>query len=308
MILPQTSDAGSRAGQSPTGLSSSAPIHESSAPCRVRAHSDDGPARERDDHVAVEAPLEVRIAGRPVTVLMRTPGDDHELVRGFLFNEGIIARAADIVEIARPAQVEESERGNVVAVALAAPDRPAAKHGSSDHVRSDHGGIDRLFYSSSSCGVCGKKTIASLAVQGSICESRLRVSRRLLAGLPDRLRAVQSTFSLTGGVHASGLFTSDGELAAVREDVGRHNALDKVIGWALAAGRLPLSEHLLLVSGRVSYEIVQKAIAAGLPLIAAVGAPSSLAITLAERFKITLVGFLRSTGMNVYAHPERVIE
>lgn len=219
-------------------------------------------------------------------------------MRGFLFSEGIITRATDITALGRPSDVDDSERGNVIAVELAALRKNAARKA----------GSDRSFYSSSSCGVCGKKTIASLAVHGPVCKSRLRVSRRVLADLPERLRAAQPTFALTGGVHASGLFTLDGALAVVREDVGRHNALDKVIGWALAAAKLPLSDHLLLVSGRVSYEIVQKAVVAELPLIAAVGAPSSLAVELAERFGITLVGFLRSSAMNVYASAERVTE
>jgi FdhD protein len=227
---------------------------------------------------------------------MRTPSNDEELVRGFLFSEGIIGRATDIVEIRRPDNLAASERGNVIEVHLAASRADAAKAAVSD----------RLFYSSSSCGVCGKKTIASLTVTGRVCESTANFSRRMLLGLPDRLKAAQPAFALTGGLHASGLFTADGELVAVREDVGRHNALDKIIGWALAQGRIPLSEYLLLVSGRVSYEIVQKAIAASLPMIAAVGAPSSLAVELAERFKITLIGFLRSSGMNVYTSPERV--
>jgi len=256
------------------------------------------PERDQMDRVAVEAPLELRIAGKPFTVLMRTPGHDEELVRGFLFCEGIIHRATDIVAIGPPAKLNESERGNVIDVQLAAPCQHAAKDAESD----------RLFYSSSSCGVCGKKTIAALAVRGPVCESGLRISRQVLADLTNRLQAAQRTFALTGGVHASGLFTTDGNLVAVREDVGRHNALDKVIGWALAAGKIPLAEHLLLVSGRVSYEIVQKAVAASLPIIAAVGAPSSLAVELAQRFKITLIGFLRASGMNVYTNPQRVVE
>ena len=166
--------------------------------------------------------------------------------------------------------------------------------------------IDRNFYSSSSCGVCGKKTIASLEVKGTVSDSRWTIEQSILATLPDQLRAAQQAFAKTGGVHASGLFTPQGELLEAREDVGRHNALDKLIGWALKAGRIPLSDCVLLVSGRVSYEIVQKAVSASLPLIAAVGAPSSLAIELAERFNITLIGFLRSDTMNVYANPARV--
>jgi FdhD protein len=250
--------------------------------------------RDRMDWVAVEAPLEIRIGPTPATVLMRTPGDDEELIRGFLFSEGIIARADEIASMIRPANLTGSQQGNVMAVELARS-RKALR-------------IDRNFYSSSSCGVCGKKTIASLEVKGSASNSRLTVKRSVLTTLPDQIRASQPAFAKTGGVHASGLFTPEGTLVAVREDVGRHNALDKLIGWALAAGRIPLADYLLLVSGRVSYEIVQKAVSASLPLIAAVGAPSSLAIELAERFHLTLVGFLRHDSMNVYANSERVIE
>jgi FdhD protein len=250
------------------------------------------PQRDRIDRVAVEAPLEIRIDSKPATVLMRTPGDDEELVRGFLFSEGIIAGAGDIAWMGRPANHPDGQQANVMSVQLTGR-RPTR-------------GIDRNFYSSSSCGVCGKKTIASLEVKGPISDSRLTAPAHVLATLPGRLMAAQATFAQTGGVHASGLFTADGELVAVREDVGRHNALDKLIGWALATGKIPLSDHLLLVSGRVSYEIVQKAIVASLPLIAAVGAPSSLAVELAERFNLTLVGFLRRDAMNVYANPGRV--
>jgi FdhD protein len=259
-----------------------------------RVHRLDNGAREHDqiDRVAVEAPLEVRIGSRPATVLMRTPGDDEELVRGFLFSEGVIAGAEEIVSMGRPPDLAGAQKGNVITVQLAGRRKPL--------------GIDRNFYSSSSCGVCGKKTIASLEVKGAVSASRWTVERQVLATLPDRLRAAQPTFAETGGVHASGLFTPSGELVEVREDVGRHNALDKLIGWALTAGRVPLSDYLLLVSGRVSYEIVQKAVSASLPLIAAVGAPSSLAVELAERFNLTLVGFLRPNTMNVYANPARV--
>jgi FdhD protein len=166
---------------------------------------------------------------------------------------------------------------------------------------------ERLFYASSSCGVCGKSSIAQLAVRAPLCTSTLQVARARLTELPERLRAAQPRFAATGGLHAAALFDADGRLQAVREDVGRHNALDKLIGWALADGRLPLGSSLLLVSGRVGYEIVQKALAAGLPLIAAVGAPSSLAVDLAEQFGVTLVGFLRGDGMNVYARADRIV-
>jgi FdhD protein len=252
----------------------------------------DGPATGRTDEIAVEAPLEVRLGGKPLTVLMRTPGHDEELVTGFLFGEGAIADADELIAFERPSDLSEAERGNVVNVALMTS-RPTPTG-------------DRLFFSNSSCGICGKRSLASVEVRGARVCSELLVSRRVLAGLPERLKAAQPVFAHTGGVHASGLFTPTGELVAVREDVGRHNALDKLVGWALAEGRVPLSDYLLLVSGRLSYELVQKAVAAGIPLVAAVGAPSSLAVELAERFGITLVGFLRATGMNVYAHAHRV--
>lgn len=254
----------------------------------------DGTGTARGDTVAVEAPLELRIGGKPVTVLMRTPGHDEELVTGFLFCEGVVADADDIISLERPLEVSAAERGNVLDVRLMVSRRAFE--------------VDRPFFSNSSCGICGKKSLASVEVRGAVADSPLTVSRAVLAALPDRLRAAQPVFAATGGVHASGLFTPAGELVAVREDVGRHNALDKLVGWALGEGRVPLSDRVLLVSGRVSYELVQKAVAAGLPVLAAVGAPSSLAVELAERFGITLIGFLRPSGMNVYAHRHRVTD
>jgi FdhD protein len=244
------------------------------------------------DWIASEAPLEVRIDGKPVTVLMRTPGHDEELVRGFLYNEGVVSSASDLVSVGPVHDSPEDVGGSVINVNLASPHQDRT--------------LDRAFYSNASCGVCGKKTIESLEVRGRIAASRLRVRSSVLSVLPDKLRESQSTFARTGGVHASGLFTPEGELVLLREDVGRHNALDKIIGWALSENKLPLSEYVLLVSGRVSYEIVQKAVVAGIPFIAAVGAPSSLAVDLASRFHLTLVGFLKPDRMNVYTHPERI--
>ena len=253
-----------------------------------------GGAREdTDDEVAIEAPLEIRVGGKALTVVMRTPGHDEELARGFLYAESLVDGAADIVSIARPAALTGDEVGNVVDVTL----RPGARVPAGE----------RLFYASSSCGVCGKNAISALRVRAPLVSSTLTVAAATLASLPDRLRPTQPLFARTGGVHASGLFAADGTLELAREDVGRHNALDKIIGWALAAGRLPLADRLLVVSGRVSYEIVQKAVAAGLPLIAAVGAPSTLAIELADEFAVTLVGFVRDGGMNVYTHGDRVV-
>lgn len=261
---------------------------------RLRTLSGGGPGVERNDWVATEAPLEIRIGPRPAVVLMRTPGHDEELARGFLFSESLIDSPADIISIGHIPGLTHSYRGNVLIVELV-PSKAGAV-------------MERLFASNSSCGVCGKKTIASLELRGSVAPSGFSMSRRVLAELPGRLRAAQPAFDKTGGIHASALFTAAGELVAAREDVGRHNAVDKLVGWAMTAGRLPLGDVALLVSGRVSYEIVQKAVAAGIPLIAAVGAPSSLAIDLAERHGVTLAGFLRPGAMNVYAHPGRIGE
>jgi FdhD protein len=246
------------------------------------------------DRVAVEAPLELRFGEGAATVLMRTPGDDEDLVRGFLFSEGIVRAASDVRSIARPAGLSDAERGNVIAVDVAAS-RPLP-------------GSDRTFYSSSSCGVCGKNSLGALAISAARITSDVRVRRAVLCALPAAMRSAQPTFAVTGGLHASALFDVDGTLLAVREDVGRHNALDKLVGWALDHGAIPLDRRVLLVSGRVSYEIVQKAIVAGVPIVAAVGAPSSYAIGLAEEFGVTLAGFVRPDALNVYSHRERVLD
>jgi FdhD protein len=251
------------------------------------------PSTIQEDWIAVEAPLEVWMGGKPSTVLMRTPGQDEELVRGFLFGEGIVSSMRDIVSIGKPQTADQQVGGSVIAVELASSAKPPAE--------------ERMFYSNSSCGVCGKQTIDSIEVRGTVAEEGFSIERGTLCTLPDRLRSAQSTFAKTGGVHASGLFTSSGELIALREDVGRHNALDKLVGWALGEGRIPLNDYILVLSGRISYELVQKAVAASIPMIAAVGAPSSLAVEIAEKFNVTLVGFLRPDTMNVYSHPERVL-
>jgi FdhD protein len=258
----------------------------------IESHSGDAGRDQRNDPVAREEPLELRFAGRPMTVLMRTPGQDEELVRGFLFAEGIIQTAQDVIAMNRPEGLPVPLAGNVLDVHFATQDGRTA--------------LDRAFFSSSSCGVCGKRTIASLEIGSAPVRSATCVSRTTLGLLPPLLRAAQATFERTGGVHASGLFSDQGELLAVREDVGRHNALDKLIGWALNERLLPLDRHLLLVSGRASYELVQKAVMASIPIVAAVGAPSSLAIDTACRFQITLVGFLRSSSMNVYSEGWRI--
>jgi FdhD protein len=280
----------SQSPQNP-GLSDDEPAVQTKV-LRVLSGKTDGIATP--DWVASEAPLEVRIGGIPTTVLMRTPGHDEELVRGFLYGEGVVTSAGEILSVGPTHFSPEDVGGSVINVQLASNRKGRV--------------LDREFYSNASCGVCGKKTIESLEVKGTLAKSRLKVRGSLLNGLPDRLRDAQTTFARTGGVHASGLFTPEGDLVVLREDVGRHNALDKIVGWALSEGRLPLSSYLLLVSGRVSYEIVQKAVVAGIPFIAAVGAPSSLAVDLAERFHLTLVGFLKRESLNVYSHPERLVQ
>ncbi len=258
---------------------------------------------QRADVLAAEEPLGIRIAGQAVSLTMRTPGDDIDLTAGFLLTEGIVATAADITSIvictgeqcghAHDGEDHES-LGNIADVTL----RPGL------HQEATR----RNFLTTSACGVCGKASIADLRVT-SPCDLRsdqVQVSPAMLAGLPDALRAAQRVFERTGGLHAAGLFAADGSLLVVREDVGRHNAVDKVIGWALQAGRLPLADCVLLVSGRASFELVQKAVVAGIPVLAAVSAPSSLAAERAADAGLTLVGFLRGGSMNVYTEPQRV--
>jgi FdhD protein len=257
------------------------------------------PPSRFSDTVAVEEPLEVRLGGRSTTVIMRTPGPeaDIELARGFLFTEGLITSADDIAEIRRPEGLKPGEEGNVVDVLLA-PRLVALRPRS----------IERNFYASSSCGVCGKASLQAIEVHATRVTSELRVTRSALLALPARLRAAQTAFDLTGGLHAAALFDESGTLVALREDVGRHNAVDKLVGWALTARRLPAAGLVLMVSGRTSFEILQKAAMAGIPLLCAVSAPSSLAIALADRMGITLVGFLRGGSMNVYTHPGRILD
>lgn len=252
-----------------------------------------GEARLESDELAVEAPLEIRLGKNPLNVVMRTPGDDEELVAGFLFDEGIIDGASDIRAIGRPPLLSDAERGNVIAVELAHGARRAPS--------------DRLFFSVSSCGVCGKRSLGELAIEAPVVDSPLRVARAVLATLPEKLRAAQPVFDRTGGLHGAGLFTVEGELLCVREDIGRHNAVDKVVGWALRAGRLPLADAVLVVSGRLGYEIAQKGIMAGLPVIASVGAASSLAVELGVRYGVTLATFVRPDRLNVFGPAGRIV-
>jgi FdhD protein len=241
------------------------------------------PGGEAGDVVAVEEPLEIRIAGAPVAVTMRTPGHDEELALGFCLSEGLRPLAA---------RVPDDLAANTVDV-----DAPGA----------DLGSLQRSFYTSSSCGVCGKGALEAVAVEAPRVESDLRVEATLVAQLPHRLREAQAAFEATGGLHATGLFSADGTLRCVREDVGRHNALDKVVGRAFLDGLLPLSRSVLCVSGRLSFELVQKAAVAGCPLLVAVGAPSSLAVELAADRGITLCGFVRGGSLNVYTGQWRIL-
>ena len=234
------------------------------------------------DQVAVEEPLEIRIGGVPVAVTMRTPGHDEELAVGFCLSEGIRARSAHLSADLAANRVEV------------------------DADDFDVDSIRRNFYTSSSCGVCGKGALEAVAVDAPRVEGSLRIPYTLVEELPERLRSAQRAFAVTGGLHATGLFDRTGELRCAREDVGRHNAMDKVIGWAHENGALPLSTNMLCVSGRLSFELVQKSAVAGCPLLVAVGAPSSLAVELARDRGITLCGFVRSGNVNVYSEPWRL--
>jgi FdhD protein len=256
----------------------------------------------RADAIAVEEPLEIRLikegaadnggTGRPVSITMRTPGHDSELALGFLYGEGLLREPRDVIDV-RPC----GPSGNVVRVTVRA-DLPL-----------DLDRLNRNFYTTSSCGVCGKASIEAVTASAGVrrVESSLVIREPSLRLLPDILRASQTGFAETGGMHAVGLFTVESELLASREDVGRHNAMDKLVGAALRDGELPWSQRIVLLSGRASFELIQKAMMAGAPLVAAIGAPSTLAVELADSAGITLVGFLRSGGCNVYTHGSRVV-
>ena len=255
-----------------------------------------GAARRQPDELAAEEPLEIRVRKRPLAVTMRTPGHDIDLAIGFLLTEGVIGAAGDVVTAQLCAGTDTPNTYNVVDVVLGEDVPPPATDPS------------RNFYTTSSCGVCGKASIDAVRTRSrfDVAGDPTVVPARVLAALPDRLRAAQRTFDRTGGLHAAGLFTAAGDLVVLREDVGRHNAVDKVIGWAVREGRLPLAGHLLLVSGRASFELTQKAWMAGIPLLAAVSAPSTLAVELADEAGLTVVGFLRGETMNVYTSTQRV--
>lgn len=257
-----------------------------------------GAVDEIEDAVASEEPLEVRVNGAPFAVVMRTPGDDLALSAGFLLAEDVVRRADDIAAIERCDDVEDEARGNVVNVSVT---------GEATGRLAERLGERRQIIATAACGLCGRRTIESIRTRAANVDGRWTVAADVISALPDALRAMQAGFDATGGLHASALCELDGRVRRVAEDVGRHNALDKLVGRALLDGELPLDRTLLVVSGRSSYELVQKALLAGVPLVAGVSAPSSLAVDLAAASGITLCGFVRGRSMNVYTHAHRVI-
>ena len=257
----------------------------------------DGEQERREEYLTVEEPLEIRLGGRSLAVIMRTPGHDDELTAGFLLTEGIIQRPDDLLAVQETTDADGLPLPNVVEVIL--------REQLMQEVAAT--AFTRHFAVSASCGLCGKDSIADvLCASEPIVGNDLRVSADCIYDLPARLREAQAVFTHTGGLHAAGLFDTRGELCLLREDVGRHNAVDKLIGHGLLHSTLPYAHAILLVSGRTSFEIIQKALRARIPCIAAISAPSSLAVELAEQSGITLIGFLRSRTMNVYTHPERI--
>lgn len=256
---------------------------------------DNGQLRRKDDYLASEEPLEIRVGDQPLSVTMRTPGHDLELAAGFLFTEGLVQSGEQIISLQPVVPSEVPDSGNVVQATLVPEATP------------DFAKMRRHFFASSSCGICGKASID--AVRSRLLtapNSDFRFDPELLVGLPEVLRSEQDVFRRTGGLHAAALFDSSGALQVLREDIGRHNAVDKVIGWALMIGRVPLTESVLLVSGRGGFEIVQKSIAAGIPIVASVSAPSSLAVQLARELRLTLIGFLRGRRFVIYSGDERI--
>jgi FdhD protein len=256
---------------------------------------EDGKSRRKEDFLAAEEPLEIRIGEDPLSVTMRTPGHDLELAAGFLLTEGLIQRRAQIVALEADAGIAAENRGNVVLAKLAPEAAP------------DFEKMRRHFFAASSCGICGKASIDSVRARTLVAPNPdFLLDPEVLVRLPEKLRESQAVFGRTGGLHAAALFDGAGELLVLREDIGRHNAVDKVIGWALLEERVPLGNTMLLVSGRGGFEIVQKAIVAGLPVVASVSAPSSLAVQLARELGQTLIGFLRGRRFVIYAGEERI--
>jgi FdhD protein len=251
-------------------------------------------AKRADDELAREEPLEIRVRGKSVAVTMRTPGHDEELAAGFLVTEGLIRKRKDVTDIAYCRQGEAVDYENTLNVFLA------------PSVAVDFQRLTRHVFASSSCGLCGKASIESVQQHFAPVKSRLKLPVKRILALPEQLRAAQATFAKTGGLHAAAIFDAEGNLVVLREDVGRHNAVDKVIGYGFLKGLLPFKAHVLLVSGRASFEIMQKSLAAQIPVVCAVSAPSSLAVEFAQESGQTLVGFLRGETMNVYTNPQRI--
>jgi FdhD protein len=260
-----------------------------------------GDWRHDRDQVAAEEPLQLSLDGKPLSIVMRTPGNDLELALGLLWAERVIRSLDDVARVRMSAEAQEDEPRVSLANDLVESNQVDV------YLRTSGGRRpERSFLASSACGVCGATTVESLALDFAALAPGPTVSAAVLPGLSDRLREQQRIFESTGGLHAAGLFDERGELSLLREDIGRHNAVDKIVGRTLLDGRLPLTRSVLAVSGRAGYEVVQKAVAAGIPILAAVGAPSSLAVATAERFGMTLVGFLRDDRFNVYSCPERI--
>jgi FdhD protein len=260
----------------------------------------DGVSSTRSDNLVAEEPLEIRLHGQALAITMRTPGDDFDLAAGFLVSEGVVSQTEHVqtIRYCAGATDEGLNTYNVLDVVTA---EDVAVPGFS---------LERSFYTTSSCGLCGKASLDAVRTKSlwTVDEDEFVLDPAVVALMPDRLRDAQRLFDRTGGLHAAGLFTVGGELLCIREDVGRHNAVDKLVGWAVRQGRLPLRNTVLLVSGRASFELVQKAVMAGIPALAAVSAPSSLAVELAEESGLTLVGFLRGSSMNVYAGAHRIAQ
>jgi|ERR1051326_1671844 FdhD protein len=273
--------------------SSIAPESQTVSTNVLRCEVGSAPKQETDILVR-EEPLEIRVRGKSIAVTMRTPGHDRELAAGFLLSEGLVSQRDQIVEIAPCLESDSPE--NTLNIFLA------------PSVEIDLARLTRHVFASSSCGICGKASIESVHQHFAPVESNPTIAGEALTALPPRMRAAQQTFAQTGGLHAAAIFDLQGTLLVLREDAGRHNAVDKVLGWGFLESKLPFDSHVLLVSGRASFEILQKALAAGIPIIAAVSAPSSLAVEFAQESNQTLVGFLRGETFNVYSHPERIFQ
>jgi FdhD protein len=257
----------------------------------------DGRVQRKEDYLAAEEPLEIRVGDEPLSVTMRTPGHDLELAAGFLFTEGLVQQRSQIIALDDEARSGDKNQGNIVRAELAPESAP------------DFEKMRRHFFAASSCGICGKASIDAVRNRALAPPSpNFRLDAEVLLRLPDALRALQAVFGRTGGLHAAALFNASGELLVLREDIGRHNAVDKVIGWALLEDRVPLGENVMLVSGRGGFEIVQKAIVAGVPIVASVSAPSSLAVQLARELQLTLIGFLRDRRFVIYSGEERIVQ